>query len=511
MILAADWDARELRLIHAGMKKGMVRIDRMLAVDIPEDVDAFDPSSLGGLLRKVLDQQKLRTERVLLDVPRDQALLTTLQLPAASTEELAAMVEFQIAKELPFPLSEAVVDFAAPESGGGTGPLPVLVGTVRKEVVSYYQKTCEKAGLRLERLGFRPFAHKVAVNELLGAGRYRTVVFVEVGPRLTEIDVITDGKLVFSRAASVAVPKESEPEDETEVSDEEGSSIIRFPRSTGSGAERVVQSLLVEITRSFEAYRAGDPQTSIDMVVVAGNLGVEARLSEALHKRFGAPVTLYNPEQQLDCPEPPGEAVRGFSGALGLVIGHASPARLQFDFLHPKKPVTTAERRLRKAPAVAAAVVLFVAAAIVYYFMAVRPDRIALAEARDKIHDAKATLKKLDTLEDTIEEAESFEKKQVIWLDELARLQTLLPDNRQMVLEQIHMDQRDASLTFPLECTERQVTLDAVQRIGNYRQGKVADPYYYAKAGPLTDKTRGQKYPVRGSIEVTVLDKVPEK
>jgi Tfp pilus assembly PilM family ATPase len=102
MMLAVDWDAKRLRVVHAGLRKGKVRVERMLSVDIPPEVDMSEPESAGKLLREVLAKLKIRTKRVILDVPRDQALLTTLNLPAASPDDMPALVEFQIAKELPF-------------------------------------------------------------------------------------------------------------------------------------------------------------------------------------------------------------------------------------------------------------------------------------------------------------------------------------------------------------------------------------------------------------------------
>ena len=197
MVLAIDWDSCRLRIVHAGFRKKAMHVDLMLSVDIPASVDAADPEEMGKLIRQIIDQQKIRTRNVALDVPRDQVLLSTLRLPAASANEMPSMVEFQIAKELPFPLADAVVDFAMPNLDEAEGTVDVLVGTVRKEVVRYYQNTCEAAGLHLSSLGLRPYANKVALDELLAKDQPDCVVMVDVGPRMTEIDIIRGGALVF--------------------------------------------------------------------------------------------------------------------------------------------------------------------------------------------------------------------------------------------------------------------------------------------------------------------------
>ncbi len=511
MVVAVDWDARRLRLVHAGLRKGRARIDRLLAVDIPDGVDVSDPESMGALVRKVLDQQKIRTSRVVLDVPRDQALLTTLKLPAAAAEEMPAMVEYQIAKELPFPLSEAVVDFAVPDADE-SGTANVLVGTVRRDVIAYYERTCEKAGLRLERLGFRPYANRAAVNELYGAGRYGYVLFVDVGPRLTEIDVITSGKLAFSRAASMAVPLslDEAPSTGEEYGDaeEEGRSVLHFPGSAGSAIDRIVQGLVVEVTRSFEAYRANDAAASVDLIVVAGSVGIEAKLAEVLGHRFGAAAEMYDPARQFGWPAERGSDARGFAAALGLACGHAAEDVLHFDFLHPKKAVTTAERRLRKVPRVAAVLVLFVAAAIVYYFTAVAPNRRALALTEKEIAATKKAIEQLQDMQKMIEQVDNFEEGQVIWLDELNRLHTVMPPSQQMVLGNVDMSQRESRIMMKVDATERQIALNTVQRIDELPVPGHKGPYFDATAGSLVEKSRDDVYKIDGSMNVVVLDKV---
>ena len=46
-ILAFDWDARTLRVVHAAVTKRGVKIDRLLSVAIPSDVDSTEPSQIG--------------------------------------------------------------------------------------------------------------------------------------------------------------------------------------------------------------------------------------------------------------------------------------------------------------------------------------------------------------------------------------------------------------------------------------------------------------------------------
>lgn len=522
-ILAVDWDARYIRFVHAKVRKGNVRIDRLFSVDVPDEVDVSNAEQLGGMIREVLKQQKIRTDRVILDVPRDKALLTTLKLPLTDPNELPAMVEFQIGKEIPFPLSQAVVDFAMPESSSG-GPADVLVGTVRREVVEYYQKTCEHAGLKLARLGLRPYANKEAIHGLFGAGRFECVVMVDVGPRLTEIDVVMNGKLSFSRAGSVSIPKPVAPGSDQlqadsaimSTDDSADSAIIQFPSSgasTGtSDVDRVVGALVVEVTRTIEAFRSSTPGVNVDMIVVGGSVGMEEQVARALGERYPATVEIYNPAAQFNWPEEKGAEARAFSAALGLVTAHAGDAQFDFDFLHPKRTVTATERRLKKAPVFAVAALVVVSLLGGLYWKVIMPKRQALSDLHAQIDEYEDRISDLEKIQEKrIAIADAFDKDQVIWLDELNRMSDLLPSSQQMLLKLIDMDAKNTEITLKLEASNRQTVLDTVERIDAFRIRGEDSVYFNAVAGRMTESGSKEQYPTSGSINVVIEGKVKEK
>ena len=68
-ILAIDWDARTLRVVHALLDKRALQIDRLLSVAIPDDVDPNSPSLMGRHIRRVLDQEAIGTKHAIVDIP----------------------------------------------------------------------------------------------------------------------------------------------------------------------------------------------------------------------------------------------------------------------------------------------------------------------------------------------------------------------------------------------------------------------------------------------------------
>ena len=161
--------------------------------------------------------------------------------------------------------------------------IQILVAAVRNEVLTYYQRVCSAAGLRLDRVGLRPYANSLSAAEVDPQAAVGRVLLVDVGPSMTEIDVLREGRLVFSRAASVGIPQTLVSEPST-GSDEPEAGTYKVASEAGEGRSvaSVVRWLMVEVTRSVEAYRTTDPRAPIDRIVVAGSVGIESQLAEAI-------------------------------------------------------------------------------------------------------------------------------------------------------------------------------------------------------------------------------------
>lgn len=517
-ILSVDWDQRELRVVYARIRRERVQIEDVFAVTIPEDVSLADADAVGKLLRQALDQGQVSCRRVIVDIPRDQAVLNTLALPNASVSDLAGMIKVQIAKDLPFPVSEAVVDFAVPpDDGEESETRDVLVGAIRTEVLEYYRQVCHAAGLKLERVGLRPYANKVAANDFLGDAHPERLLVVDVGPRLTEIDVVRKGQLVFSRAASAYVPPDigaavplGSPGESTLDDDDEAAGGLSFhtlgsePDTGPRDLTAVVADLMVEVTRSIEAYRATDPGAEMSAVLVAGSTGIEETLADAMQRRFGVTVETYNPSRLFDGDAERGAAASGFSAALGLVLGHAGGGRLHFNFLHPKKQEVPGQARLKKVPVVAAVAVLFIAAAIVLYVQGPAKKLAKRADLEEQIRETKAEIKENKKFIALVEKAEQFEADQVVWIDELNRLVDVLPDSKHVVLAKLDMFQSGKRMELSVRAKDNRQAAKIVKELGQFRPEGRKTPYYTATRGTTSETTRGGKYPHECKISVTL-------
>ncbi len=428
-VLALDWDRESIRIVHTSTSRKGPRGVRGVFVPVTEGVDIDDPEALGQFIGRALKQRRIRTRRAIVSIPRDQAVLHMLSLPNVPPDEMPSVVHFQITKELPFALEEAKIDFATFPAEAEAENVDVLVAAVRNDVLEHYQQVCQNAGLQLERVGLRPFANTVAA--LYGREDEQTgcLLLVDVGPTLTEIDLIRQGRLSFSRAASVNVPILPAVRSQGSLEGEGGPVMIA---PTDTEQEEAVESLMVEVNRTIEAYRVTDPGAEIGSVVIGGSCGIEDRLCREIEERFGAPARLYNPGETIAKLADRGDEFAAFSAPLGLSIGHGTEGVLHFDFLHPKEPVDLGRERARRIPMIAASVLLLLVAMMGFRWRVGSIRDAEVEVVKEKAEKLKEEAKEVDEFKDQVMAASAWAERELVWLEELATITNLFPDTSEV-------------------------------------------------------------------------------
>jgi hypothetical protein len=349
----------------------------------------------------------------------------------------------------------------------------VLVAAVRNDVLDFYREVAAAAGLKLHRIGLRPDANLRAVSTNAPEVREGRTLLVDIGPEMTEIDIIAGGRLSFSRAAGVRFPPRLTEHDAAPQRIDD-SRIMSAPLRDVSAQEAIVESvvdeLLIEVTRSVEAYRATAAGTSIDRVIVGGATGVEASFAEAVAARFGVPAELFNPARAVDLSPARARELRGFSAALGAAIGEGRPPATRIDFLQPKKPVTRRARRLRKVRLQAAVAVVTALAGYFWFEQAMAGPlrtRRALASKVEALskekRDADDFLKRMKSLQAWVD-------SERVWIDDLLRLTRVFPPSEEMYVLSVQLSD-GGPMDLRLRARDQTLApqlIERIQKLGLY-------------------------------------------
>lgn len=446
-----DFDSCRLRVVVAEQTPTGTQIRSAAEAAVPDDMDMSDPKAVGTLLGRTLKDMAFRGSGVVMSIPRSQAVLKPTTLPPGTpATEFASMVRYQVAKELPFPIEDAVIDFTIESPSGpkpatdAAGPeIQVLVVAIRLHVVDYYKRIADAAGMKLLRLGFRPYASLCCVEAGGVRGGRDNLAMIHLTADETEIALITHGSLVFSRSAVKDLKTAADLEDHA--------------------AEQVVDSLVAEVSRSLQSYLVMERAARVDAVTVAGQTGVESRLAERLCELFHVPCELLQtaPLFRDRTVKPVSSA---FVSALGLAIGHAAAGGVPFDFLNPKKPIPERDARKTRIVVATTGVIVLLLAAVVARAVVLGRLRANVVALRIEYKNLNKTVKSVKKDADRVVAMEKWIGQGHNWLDHWAYISSLLPSARDIYLTKLSTGQ-DGAINFTVKATSSEVITELNKKL----------------------------------------------
>ena len=508
-VTALDVDGSTLRVVQATPSGNRIGVSRIAAqrLELAADADRSDPNTLGAAMARALSELGLKPGSVVMGVPRAQVVLRTLTLPVLDdVRELASMVHFQISRDLPFRLDEAVIDFkvrrkvlpppARIEPSGKPDPaavdvapppkLEVLVAAVKRDVVEFYQQTAEVAGLKLVALGLLPYANARCVEACNVADGDQPVALVSLRPDEMNIDVIAQQTLLFSRGTPVKTPEDPAASETVTATSAPASDVF-------------ADAVTIEVVRSLHSYSGMDSQNPVTKVVVTGATGQELAVAERLGKRISAPCTVLDLASALELPGESASLAPGAIATIGLALGVHDANGLPFDFLNPKRPAVQRDlRRIRILAGIAAAAALFVAVlgirqVLIHQRLKIQGAAEAeLADAKTKQPIYQKMIRQGATVQD-------WEKGGRNWLQHYAYLSAILPPAEEIYIASFSVSGSGAIvLSVQARSGEILAKLDKQLRAAGYDVKPVA----------ITPGADRHGYEFRSSVELLAPDKM---
>jgi Tfp pilus assembly PilM family ATPase len=438
LVTAMEVDGSTLRVAQSAGRASLKRVVTTL-LDLPAAADRTDPLALGAAVGRALAELRLKPSAVVMGVPRARVVLRSLLLPLMQKpRELASLVHFQIAKDLPFRLELAVVDFkigrqvppppertdasGKPEARGesaASGPrLEALVAVVQRDVVEFYRRLAESAGLKLDALGLLPDANVRCAEACQITDGDDALALVSLRPDEVGVEIIAQQSLVFSRGAVL------------QTNGEGAGAGKSAPATAGVFAAAAV----IEAVRSLHGYGGMESNTPVGKVIVTGATGCEEAVLEGLRLRLKVPCARLDPATDLRLPDEAREAAAGSMGVIGLALGFNDPQGLPFDFLNPKRPAARRNiQRIRLLTLAAGIAVLLIgflglrAALVGKRLATLNAANAELADAEKKRPTYRQLVNQSAVVEDWVKGGRD-------WLEHYAYLTSVLPPSEEIYL-----------------------------------------------------------------------------
>ncbi|MGE4357233.1 MAG: pilus assembly protein PilM [Candidatus Omnitrophota bacterium] len=259
-----------IKLAQFEKKKKETKLLYLFTRNIPTQEEEVIIKTLKSLLSEI----KVKGE-VLSCLPRHQITVRYMKLPSHKDEELKAMLDFQITKQIPYQKEEMVYSYIklGIDSSGYTD---ILLAITHEETVYKHLKLLKACNIEPERVSLNTldtcewFSYSYPECK-------ETVLLIDVDTAYTGISVIVpSGKLLFSRAVKIGIS-------DLEI-DEDNSSL---------------EALRDEIKISFSTFMKEYADLKIDKIILTGAISVLDKIKNYLKEEFVMEIEIKMPLEKI--------------------------------------------------------------------------------------------------------------------------------------------------------------------------------------------------------------------
>jgi len=264
-----------------------------------------DGVAVADAIRRLFDSKRFKAKHVVASVSGNSVIVKKIALPVMSESELDESIHWEAEQYIPFDIQDVNLDYQILDAGGlesGRSTMDVLLVAAKKEKIADYTGVIVQAGRAPVVVDVDAFAVQNCFEMNYGLDAAVTVL-LNAGASATNVNIVAGDQSLFTRDISVggnvfteAVQKEFNLPFELAEQAKMGQAIegVSF-EDVRMVLRTVTESLLLEIQKTFDFFKATTAAEHIDRVLLCGGTSRVDGLREALEERFGAPVEMLDP------------------------------------------------------------------------------------------------------------------------------------------------------------------------------------------------------------------------
>ncbi|QJQ97057.1 MULTISPECIES: type IV pilus assembly protein PilM [Halomonadaceae] len=265
-----------------------------------------DMDAVVEALKRAVEQARLTSRRACAAVPASATITKTLTFPASlNDDEIAARIQLESDKHIPFPFSEVAFDFQRLGLNARYGDQQdVLLVACRQRDVSQLTEALLQAGLEPAAVDVETFAMERAFAELRqqlpGPESDDCAALIDLGANMNAFHVLSHGRITYSRDTVFGGRQLTEDiRSRYGLSYEEAG----LAKKRGGLPDDYVAQVLTpfldtvvqQVGHSLQLYYTAGRKHEVKRLILAGGSSVIPGLSERLASDSGMEVVIANP------------------------------------------------------------------------------------------------------------------------------------------------------------------------------------------------------------------------
>jgi type IV pilus assembly protein PilM len=291
--------------------------------------DATELTALATVIKKLHKEAGIGSKEVCIALPETQVFTRTIKFPPLTDQEIDSAVKWEAEQYIPIPIAEAIIQHQVIERKDTSSPPEVIVLLVAapKSLVEPYTRVAQAAGLTV--VGVE--TEMIALSRSL-APQGQTVMLVDFGARSTDIAIVKNTQLhftrtiptageAFTRAVAQSLGVElSQAEEYKRAYGLSGSQLEGKVRGALDPIFRVVVEEMKKAIHFYQSEEKGEAPKSV--VLSGGTAGLPEGLS-LLSKMMGVEVVIGNPFAKVAVEAEAAKSLAAFAPLYSIAVGLA--------------------------------------------------------------------------------------------------------------------------------------------------------------------------------------------
>jgi type IV pilus assembly protein PilM len=272
------------------------------------DGQIMDSTSVIDAIQRLFSEYRIKTQEVATAISGSSVIVKQIQLPSMSSQELAESIHWEAEQYIPFDIQEVNLDYQILDEGAG-GNMNILLVAAKKDKINDYMSVITQAGRKPVVMDIDAFALQNSYEMNYGIDPGRVVALVNIGASQANINILKGEDSIFTRDITTiggnqftdAVVKDLNVTFEQAENLKQGQGVEgQSPEAVAPILSSVSESVLLEVQKTFDFFKATTSEDHIDRIVLSGGSARVPGLADSMGERFDCRVEIANPFQNVN-------------------------------------------------------------------------------------------------------------------------------------------------------------------------------------------------------------------
>ena len=311
-LLGLDISSTTVKLLELSKTDGQYRVESMAIEPLPDDAvsekSIQDAEAVGEAIQKAVKKSGSKLKNAAVAVAGSAVITKVITMPATLSDNdsnLEAQILMEADQYIPYPLEEINLDFEViGPSQDNPETIDVLLAASRSENIEMRTTALEIGGLKPKIVDIEAYTienSSALITEQIEEGEDdRIIAVIDIGATMTSLNVIEDGKLVYTREQSFGGKQLTE-----EIMRRYGLSYEEAGRLKKAGGlpdnyipevlEPFKETIAQQVGRFLQFFYNAGQHTHVSLITLAGGCASIPGIDELIESQLETPTVIANP------------------------------------------------------------------------------------------------------------------------------------------------------------------------------------------------------------------------